>query len=396
MLVIWLIAYILERKSRKPQFSLLDDDTIYEMLNLSRNHIPTLASIMNFGIYPQGLFPQLCITAISVPGYEIGDISTADERFTDNKRIEGTLSEMLDAALIFCRNNMKTGTFIDPQTGKRTDRTEYPVKAIREAVLNALIHRDYSVHTEGTPIQINFFKDRLEIHSPGNLYGRMTVEQLGHARPDLRNPALATMAENLLQAENRYSGIPTIRREMKSSGLPEPVFENRRNEFVVTLYNRTEYNPPQDSPAVSHKAGKPSENPDSGQTTHADASDRMKVLLEYCRTPRSRKEIADFLNIKTVFKKHHREGIKNARRISQNPCGGHPYQQNFMIYFTLFTSLQQVFPSSVNFLLECLDEIFIFLLEEVFEAALFYQPVFDGQLLPGCIVQYPFAFDNFK
>ena len=70
MLVIWLIAYILERKSRKPQFSLLDDDTIYEMLNLSRNHIPTLASIMNFGIYPQGLFPQLCITAISVPGYE--------------------------------------------------------------------------------------------------------------------------------------------------------------------------------------------------------------------------------------------------------------------------------------------------------------------------------------
>lgn len=296
-----LTAYILERKSRKPQFSLLDDNTIYEMLNLSRNHIPTLASIMNFGIYPQGLFPQLCITAISVPGYEIGDIGTSDERFTDNRRIEGTLSEMLDAALIFCRNNMKTGTFIDPQTGKRTDRTEYPVKAIREAVLNALIHRDYSVHTEGTPIQINFFKDRLEIHSPGNLYGRMTVEQLGHARPDLRNPALATMAENLLQAENRYSGIPTIRREMKASGLPEPVFENRRNEFVVTLYNGTEYNPPQDSPAVSHKAGNQPENPDSGLAAHADASDRMKELLEYCRTPRSRKEIADFLNIKTTF-----------------------------------------------------------------------------------------------
>ena len=65
----------------------------------------------------------------------------------------------------------------------------------------------------------------------------MTVEQLGIARPDLRNPALAVMTEALTGAENRYSGIPTIRRAMKEYGLPEPKFENRRNEFVVTLFN---------------------------------------------------------------------------------------------------------------------------------------------------------------
>ena len=88
-------------------------------------------------------------------------------------------------------------------------------------------------------MQIDFFKDRLEIHSPGNLYGRMTVAQLGVARPDLCNPALAVMAESLTGAENRYSGIPTIRKEMADAGLPDPVFENRRNEFVVTLYNGT-------------------------------------------------------------------------------------------------------------------------------------------------------------
>ena len=66
----------------------------------------------------------------------------------------------------------------------------------------------------------------------------MTVNDLGKARPDLRNPALATMSEFLLKTENRYSGIPTIRREMKEYGLPDPVFENKRNEFVVTLYNK--------------------------------------------------------------------------------------------------------------------------------------------------------------
>jgi ATP-dependent DNA helicase RecG len=171
---------------------------------------------------------------------------------------------------------MKVRTIIDPDTGLRKDRTEYPLEAIREAVLNAVIHRDYSIFTEGTPIQINFFTDRLEIHSPGGLYGRMTVEQLGYARPDLRNPALAVMTEALSGAENRYSGIPTIRREMAAYHLPEPKFENRRNEFVVTLYNAGAAEPVSD-------------------TTGAD-----KSLLAYCKTPRTRQEIADFLGIKTV------------------------------------------------------------------------------------------------
>ena len=160
---------------------------------------------------------------------------------------------------------------IDPATGKRADQTEYPLLAIREAVLNALIHRDYSPYTEGTPIQINFFSDRLEIHSPGTLYGRMTVEQLGIARPDLRNPALAVMAETLLKAENRYSGIPTIRNEMAKAGLPPPVFENRRNEFVVTLYNH---------------AG------DAPTTTKSE-----NALAGFCAVPRTRQEIAGFLGI---------------------------------------------------------------------------------------------------
>lgn len=65
----------------------------------------------------------------------------------------------------------------------------------------------------------------------------MTVDQLGIAKPDLRNPALAVMAEALTDVENRYSGIPIMRNEMIAFGLPEPVFENRRNEFVVTFFN---------------------------------------------------------------------------------------------------------------------------------------------------------------
>ena len=271
--------YILRRRADRPGFAQLTREQTLEMLNIIRDGEVTLAAVMNFCLYPQGYFPQLGITAIVVPGTQIGDTDTDSARFIDNKRIEGTIDTMVEDAVAFCRRNMKVRTIIDPVTGARKDRTEYPINAIREAVLNAVIHRDYSIYTEGTPVQIDFFADRLEIHSPGSLYGRMTVEQLGVARPDLRNPALAVMAEELTGAENRYSGIPTIRRAMADYGLPEPVFENRRNEFVVILYNQ----------AAAEAAAEHGEQ--------ADAPD----LLAFCKTPRSRQEIANYLGIKTVF-----------------------------------------------------------------------------------------------
>ena len=58
--------------------------------------------------------------------------------------------------MAFCMRNMKTATIIDQETGKRCDKTEYPVSAIREAVLNALIHRDYSIYTEARPFKLTF------------------------------------------------------------------------------------------------------------------------------------------------------------------------------------------------------------------------------------------------
>lgn len=206
-----LAKYSSQRKLNKAGLAQLPAGQADEMLGVIRNGCPTLAAVMNFGVFPQGFFPGLGITAVSVPGREIGDIDDRDARFIDNKRIEGPVPAMVEEALSFCMRNMKTNTIVDRKTGLRRDRTEYPVDALREAILNALIHRDYSVHTEGTPVQIVFYSDRVEIHSPGTLYGRMSVEQLGIARPDQRNPLLAIMAETLAGAENRYSSIPTMR-----------------------------------------------------------------------------------------------------------------------------------------------------------------------------------------
>lgn len=102
------------------------------------------------------------------------------------------------------------------------------------------------------------------------------MEQPGHSWPAVRNPTLTVMTEILTDAEHRYSGITTMRRKMASAGLPEPVFENLRNEFVVILYNREN-------------------QPSTAETVPT------KDLMAFCQTPRTRREIADYLGIGTVY-----------------------------------------------------------------------------------------------
>ena len=282
-------SFLMDSRQDRPGFARLTEEQAYEMLGVTRGGKITLAGVMNFSLYPQGYLPQHAITAIVVPGRDLGDTGDEGERFIDNKRIEGTISEMVEGAVSFCKRNMKTKTIIDPETGKRRDEPEYPIAAVREAVLNALIHRDYSNYTEGTPVQIDMFDNRMEIHSPGGLYGRVRIEDLGIARPDLRNPTLATMTESQTEAENRYSGIPTMRREMALRGLPEPLFENRRDEFVVTLFN--EKNTPGRMNTGIREEGK----------LDYYGKDRDDALLRFCSIPRTRKEIADYLGIRTIF-----------------------------------------------------------------------------------------------
>ena len=224
-------------KRQKPNLGALPKETIYELMSITRDGYVTLSSVMLFCRYPQAFFPQLCIIAVALPGIEVGELGLSGERFLDNERIEGNISEMLTRAIAFVRRNMKTKTIINPNTGKREDCSDYPITAVREAILNTLIHRDYSFHTEGMPIQILMYPDRIEIKNPGGLYGRLKIDELGKKQPDTRNPVLVTAVEVLGLTENRYSGIPTIRRAMKEAGLKEPIFADERGEFAVTLYN---------------------------------------------------------------------------------------------------------------------------------------------------------------
>ncbi|MFI3164459.1 MAG: ATP-binding protein [Bacillota bacterium] len=285
--------YLLKVKQNKKNISKLDNDEILELTGTTSKGEATLSGVFALGKYPQGSFPQLCITAVVVNGTEMGELGDRGERFVDNARIEGTISEMLDDAVNFVRKNMKVATVISK--GKRVDEEEYPINAVREIILNALVHRDYSIYTEGMPIRIEMYSDRIEITNPGGLYGMMEIDQLGRVHSDVRNKTLVSVLETLGVAENRFSGIPTVYREMKEHKLFPPIFQDKRGLFKVVLYN----------------------------STHKEVDNRTmeEKLLEFCAVPKSRGEIVSFIGLSYSYaiKKYVEPLLKNGQLAYEFP-----------------------------------------------------------------------------
>ena len=281
------------KKDRKHLAQHVSDEEILELMGITVNGQPTLAGELCFSKYPQGAFPQLCVTAVALPGTQMGEPGLQGERFIDNERITGTIDEMVDEAVDFVNRNSRHSTIIDAK-GRRADRDEYPLKAVREAVLNALVHRDYSIHSENVPVRLELYRDRLEIISSGGLYGKLTIDSLGKVRPDTRNSALANILELMRITENRYSGIPTIYHELKIAQLPPPVFSVRRGEFVVTFTSRVAqmYDVPQTMPTGVHEE----------QAVYAAKTlTTEEKLLQFCSVPRSRQELIDFLGFSRYY-----------------------------------------------------------------------------------------------
>lgn len=253
------------KDERKNLAENVSSEEIMELMGITADGTPTLAGLMTFSKYPQTYFPQLCITAVALPGTEMGEIGDDGERFIDNKRITGAIPDMLEEAVEFVRKNSRTKTIID-ETGHRNDKAEYPIKAVREAILNALVHRDYSIHTENVPIRIEMYRDRMEITNSGGLYGKISIDALGKVHPETRNAVLANILELLKVTENRYSGIPTMRTECLNAGLPAPIFSVVHGEFKVVMRNG--YN--------------------------KEAESISDSIVEFCLTPRTRAELIAF------------------------------------------------------------------------------------------------------
>lgn len=260
-------GYISTLISKKSNLLNIEKNKILQLEGIvNKDGIPTLCGILNFGTMPQIFSPNLDIVAVKCAKNEYAIENDEGIRFIDNKRIDGSISNMLQQALSFIFNNTKKSTYINPTTGLREDRSEYPLKALREIVLNALIHRDYSIYTENEPLRIEIYDDRIEVSNPGGLYGWLNIDELGMVRSDIRNPYIASILETLEVTENRYSGIPTIYEEMKKAKLLPPKFEDKRGTFKVTLYNKK---------------------------INEDLDDISRTIVEKCQIPRSKEFLAE-------------------------------------------------------------------------------------------------------
>ncbi|GAC1364463.1 MAG: ATP-binding protein [Ktedonobacteraceae bacterium] len=189
--------------------------------------LPTNAGILFFGYDPQHHIPQseiVCVLfrdELGVGGY------------VDRKIVTGNLQELIDETESFLSKYIAVGARIEGW--KRIDLPEYPIEALREAVVNAVIHRDYS--REGESIRIFYYTDRIEIHSPGLLLPGITVDMMarGEVMSKLRNPTLANLLRDVPGYMERIgSGIRLMLHEMRKIGLSDPQFREM-SEFIVTF-----------------------------------------------------------------------------------------------------------------------------------------------------------------
>jgi len=257
------------RKDR-PNLQSIADGKSLELLGLAKEGKPTLAGLVALSHFPDAYFPRLTINVVRVPGKEMGSLADNGARFTANRSFKGAAGEMIGEAYDFVLANLKHYTIIG-EDGRRADRFEYPEIAIREALLNAVEHRDYSRYSDSIPVSVEMYDDRLEIKNPGGILGDVDPQRLGEVTPETRNPALVTAMEYLGESENRFSGIPTIRKALEDFSLPRPIFEIKRGQFIAIFKN------------LDYLKEKGHSDPES--------------ILVFCQKPKTRSELAAFLGV---------------------------------------------------------------------------------------------------
>lgn len=187
---------------------------------------PTHAGILLFGKDPRRFVRGAEITAVRFAGDTMGDTFMRED-------ITGTLPEQIRRVETFLRDVLRKGVTLGGSM-TRSEQYEYPLEAVRELVVNAVAHRDYSIQGDG--IRLYVFKDRMEITSPGRLPGPVTVANIKDERFS-RNPAIVQVLADLRFIERLGYGVDRVLELTRQHGLPEPLFTETDGGFKVTIFN---------------------------------------------------------------------------------------------------------------------------------------------------------------
>ena len=159
-------------------------------------------------------------------------MATYTDPIRDQKQLTGRLDDVMRRLdeLLELNVSVRTQVVGAPREMRRPD---YPVDALRQLAHNAVMHRSYE--GTNTPVRVHWFADRVEITSPGGLYGRITPENFGSGDTDYRNPLLAEIMHHLGFAQRFGLGVPIAREALAANGNPEPEFRFEHTLVGVTV-----------------------------------------------------------------------------------------------------------------------------------------------------------------
>ena len=186
----------------------------------------SVAGLLLFGQRPQDFLYYARISAVRWAGQEVG------EEIIDRQEVLGRLPEQIERAEAFILRNSRLSTTIEGV--RQTDRYQYPRPALREALVNAVAHRDYSL--DGAQILLYIFDDRIELRSPGALPNSVTLDNIRTHYSKPRNETIARVLFNLGYVNTLGSGIPRIIRLMRAHTGRDPDLEATATQFLVRLW----------------------------------------------------------------------------------------------------------------------------------------------------------------
>lgn len=198
-----------------------------------------MAGLIAAGNYPQQFFPRFFIDVAVHPGIEKSQPGAL--RFLDRVECEGSASEMINDAVNATSRNLRSYSFIEGIG--RKDELEIPSEVLREAIANAVVHREYHPYFQGQPVTVDVYADRIEISNPGGLWGGKTIDNLADGQSRCRNNALMQLVQttsvigsNLITAEGQGGGIILMMNEMQNRDLRAPEFRATQDSFTVVLW----------------------------------------------------------------------------------------------------------------------------------------------------------------
>lgn len=203
--------------------------------------VPTLAGYLALGVYPQQEFPHLVIDVATHPGTEKSQDPTI--RFLDRLQCDGPLPQAIDDAVRAVLRNLRTRRVVDGTAG--ADVPEIPADVLREAIANAVLHRDYSPYARGQQVAVDIHPDRVEVKSPGGFWGDRTKENVAEGYSTSRNESLVQLLRVVPMpdgqstvAEDQGSGVPLMVAAMRRHGLPAPDYSSTSIDHVVVKLAR--------------------------------------------------------------------------------------------------------------------------------------------------------------